>query len=177
MKKKKPIWLAASLLVFMVFGSVNAVMAQLVEVTNAQLVSEAQSIVRGDVTAQRSEWNDEQTYIWTFVSLTVTETLKGDDVTGQDVQIKIPNGTVGEITQMSSDQVVFGAGEDVVVFMGTETYKDQPYYNVVRMAQGKMKVNGEQVSSSQGVLPQMTTDAYLAEIRRLVEEGGQDQDQ
>lgn len=166
MEKKTLVWLAASLLVFMVFGSVNTVMAQLVEVTNAQLVGEAPTIVRGEVTAQRSEWNDEQTFIWTFVTMTVTETLKGSDVTGQEIEVKIPNGTVGEITQMSSNQVAFQEGEDALVFLGTETYKGESYYNVVRLSQGKFSFEGGEVSGA--LTAAVTAEEFMAAIRQLV---------
>ncbi len=161
MERRRAIWLLGCMFVLAACGSATSGEAQLVEVTTAELVGEAQAIIRGNVGAIRSEWNEERTYIWSFVTVTVTESLKGTDMSGQEIEVKIPGGVVGEVGQISSDQVTFQEGEDVVVFLGQESYQGRDYYNVVRLVQGKFSVVDSRVQGR-------SVEEFLDEIRRLV---------
>ncbi|NIN68101.1 MAG: hypothetical protein GTO63_26020, partial [Anaerolineae bacterium] len=80
MRKTRSVWLFGCMLVLVACGSANSVKAQLVEVSTAQLATEAQAVVRGEVQAIRSEWNAERNYIWSFVTVTVSQSIKGEDV-------------------------------------------------------------------------------------------------
>lgn len=164
MRKTRSVWLFSCMLVLVACGSANSVKAQLVEVSTAQLATEAQAIVRGDVKAIRSEWNAERNYIWSFVTVTVSQSIKGEDVSGQDIEIKIPGGLVGDIRQVSSDQVTFQEGEDVVLFLGQETYRERPYYNVVRLVQGKFTVED-------GTVQGRAVEAFLREVTQALRPG------
>jgi molybdopterin-binding protein len=147
----------------MVFGSMNSVMAQLAEITSAQLAEEAQAIVRGTVKSQESKWNDEKNYIWTFVTFACSETIKGEDLKDQDIEIKIPGGVVGEIGQKSSDQVTFEEGEEAVVFLGKETYMEKEYFNVVAQVQGKFTVK-------EGKIQDKTVESFIQDVKQVMEQ-------
>ena len=167
MDKGNSILLIVCLLAFMVFGSAQLVLAQLVEVSSAQLTEEAQAIHKGKVKAMKSEWNDEKNFIWTFVTLSVSETIKGDDMKGKDVEIKVPGGVVGEIGQKSSDQVTFAEGEEAVVFLGKEKYKDKEYFNVCRLVQGKFTVKD-------GKIQDKSVESFLQGIKQAMEQKKED---
>jgi hypothetical protein len=147
----------------MCFGSAESIRAQLVQMTSAQLAKDAQAIVRGTVKTMKSEWNDEKTFIWTFVTLAVSETIKGKDMRGEDTEIKIPGGIVGEIGQRSSDEVTFRQGEEVVVFLGKETYKRKEYFNVIGLVQGKLTVED-------GKIRGRPVKTFLQEITQALEQ-------
>ena len=93
----------------------------------AELGGQSQLICKGKVLKVISEWNDEGTFIWTYVTLAVDETIKGVDLSGNDIILKVPDGVVGDIAQRSSEQVSFEAGEDVVVFLEDEIHKGFHY--------------------------------------------------
>jgi len=164
MRKRRNIWLFGCMLVLVACGSANSVKAQLVEVSTAQLATEAQAIVRGEVSAIRSEWNADRNYIWSFVTLSVSQSLKGEDVSGQDIEIKIPGGVVDEIAQVSSDQVKFEEGEEVVVFLGQESYRERQYFNVVNLVQGKLTVEDGRVQGK-------AVETFLQEVTQALRPG------
>ena len=167
MDQRNSILLIVYLLTFIVFGLAQSVKAQLVSVSSAQLTEEAQAVYKGKVKAMKSEWNDEKSFIWTFVTLGVSETIKGDDMKGKDVEIKVPGGVVGEIGQKSSDQVTFAEGEEAVVFLGKEKYKDKEYFNVVRMVQGKFTVKD-------GKIQDKSVESFLQGIKQAMEQKKED---
>ncbi|NIN68102.1 MAG: hypothetical protein GTO63_26025, partial [Anaerolineae bacterium] len=80
------------------------------------------------------------------------------------IEIKIPGGLVGDIRQVSSDQVTFQEGEDVVLFLGQETYRERPYYNVVRLVQGKFTVED-------GTVQGRAVEAFLREVTQALRPG------
>ncbi|MFQ5823252.1 MAG: hypothetical protein ACE5JB_04275 [bacterium] len=163
MENRNSILLFVCLLAIMVIGSAQLVLAQIVEVSSAQLTTEAQAIYKGKVKAMKSEWNDEKNFIWTFVTLGVSETIKGEEMKGKDVEIKIPGGEVGEIGQKSSDQVTFEQGEEAVVFLGKEKYKEKEYFNVIRMFLGKFTVK-------EGKIKDKPLESFLQEIKQALEQ-------
>lgn len=168
MDRTRAIWLIAC--TWLLVGCARAAPgeAQLVEVTTAELAQAAQAIVRGNVTAIRSEWNEGRTYIWSFVTIDVSDALRGPNA-GEAIEVMIPGGVVGEIAQTSSDQVTFAQGEDVIVFLGQETYQGADYYNVVRLVQGKFSVVDSRVRAvTMDEAPQVDADEFWAEISRLI---------
>ena len=156
--------LISCLLMLMGSGLVDCVMAEFAStsMTSSQLAAESQFVVRGTVKAKQSEWNEDKTFIWTFVTFSVSDTIKGTDVSGKDVEIKIPGGVVGEVGQRSSDQVTFQVGEEAVVFLGKETYKEKELFNVTRLVQGKLAVED-------GMIKGKSVGAFVQEIRKSIE--------
>ncbi|UCE04808.1 MAG: hypothetical protein JSW07_14440 [bacterium] len=142
---------------------VNTVSAQHIMASTAELTEEAENIVRGTVKDMKSKWNDEKTFIWTFVTVSVTETTKGDSLDKQDITVKIPGGVVENVGQRSDDEVVFEKGEDVLLFLKKEMYKEKEYFQVVRLFMGKYTFKDDEV-----VEKKVPVKAFMDEIKKAM---------
>jgi len=128
----------------------------MIKLSLEQLVREADTIVLGTVTRQTSAWNAQQTAIYTDVTLTVEEAVKG--LPGAEVTFRIAGGVVGEIGMRTSNDPVFQNGEQVIVFLNTARVPA----GVVGLHQGKYTVrNGTVTRDGQ----RMTVADFLDAIR------------
>ena len=119
--------------------------ALMISMSISELGSLASVVCRGTVTSVHSEWNEEGTFIWTYVTLNVIETLKGEDYNGKDITLRVPDGKVGNIVQCSSNQVSFQTGEEAVLFLKEGRSKRGSHFKVVGQWQGKFKVKEKKV--------------------------------
>lgn len=94
-------------------GNINALMK---EISFEQLTKGADSIIIGQVENLTSHWNDDQTNIYTEVTISVKEILKGS-AGKETLHVIIAGGTIADLTQWVEDQPVFELGEKVVVFL------------------------------------------------------------
>jgi PKD repeat protein/uncharacterized protein (DUF779 family) len=85
-----------------------------------ELTEKAESIVIGKVSAQKSGWNDNHTQIFTTVTISVDEFLKGDDKS-KTKTIKIPGGKVGDIGLTVVGAPIFTTGERTLLFLGANS--------------------------------------------------------
>ena len=146
MKKKNfYLFIVIALLITLAIFGVRSVQAQYFMATTAELTKESDNIVRGIVKSMKSEWNDEKNYIWTFVTISVTETTKGDTLDEKEIIVKIPGGVVGEIGQRSEYEVVFEKGEEVLLFLKPEVYKEKQYFQVTRLFMGKFTIKDDRI--------------------------------
>lgn len=128
-----------------------------------QLAEEAEAVCRGIVKDVKSEWNEDRTYIWTFVTLNVSETIMGQAMKGTDIEMKVPGGYVDGVGQVSFEGVSFQQGEEAVVFLKRETYKGKEYYGVVRLGQGKFAVRGGKVNGT-------NVGSFLGDVKRAIQD-------
>jgi len=164
MKKKHFILSLIILLVasFFVIGT-SIVNSQIIKATTADLTSEADNIIRGTVKKIKSEWNNEETFIWSFVTINVSSTIKGKSLEEKNISVKIPGGVVGEITQRSEHQVTFKKGEDVILFLKPKIYKETEYFHVVRQFHGKFAIQEETV-----VEKKLNIEAFIGNIKKAM---------
>ena len=89
--------------------------ALLLKTTWGERVDLSEKIIRGQVVAVESYWNPERTFIYTDVTVLIDEYLKGD---GPKKNIlKIPGGTVRDMTQSVSDTPQFRVGDYDVILL------------------------------------------------------------
>lgn len=112
----------------------------MIKMSLERLSAEADTIVLGTVISQASTWNDEHTAIYTDVTITVEEKIKGSP--GGEVTFRIAGGIVGDIGMRTSNDPVFQDGERVMVFLNTKGVQA----GVVGLKQGKYTVRGETVT-------------------------------
>lgn len=122
------------------------------------LAAESPLVVHGTVVATRSEWNETRDFIWTFVTLAVTDSVKGAALAGRSIEIRIPNGIVDGIWQRSSNEVRFTPGEEVVVFLAPGVYRGKADWVLPRMAEGKRLVRD-------GAVDGTPLAAFLGELK------------
>jgi len=125
--------------------SLHSVSALMKSLSMAELGSMAPVVCRGEVKAVHSEWNDEGTFIWTYVTLNVLETVKGEVLKGEEIILKVPDGQVGDIVQRSSEQISFQEGEEAVLFLKDPLSEKGSHFKVVGRWQGKFRVKDKKV--------------------------------
>jgi len=123
--------LLASLLI-LIPGESNA---QHKKMSTEDLTQESTAILYGKCTKVKSEWNQENDLIFTTVTVTPTEYIKGN--LGPEALITVPGGQVDDIIYEVSEMPVFAEGEEVFAFI----WKHPSGKNLVTGGkQGKMKI-------------------------------------
>jgi hypothetical protein len=86
------------------------------DLTLQDLTTGADWIVVGKVESMDSRWNEAHDYIYTYVTLSVTDYWK-NPLNQTMLTIQVPGGAVGDITQQVTDTPYFHIGETVVLFL------------------------------------------------------------
>jgi uncharacterized phage-like protein YoqJ len=136
----------------------SLLLSGLISVSNAQqtnaklkhLSKEADIIVTGKISKQKSNWNANKTRIYTDATLQVDEYLKGNNK-GNSVTVTYPGGEVGSIGELYTHMPRFKTNEDVLVFLKKD--KKSNSYKVYDGENGEVKIlkdpkTGEKVTSS-----------------------------
>jgi hypothetical protein len=89
----------------------------MVNLSIEQLSQEADTIVLGTVTKRVSAWNNLHTAIYTNVTVTVGEAIKG--APGSELIVQITGGTVGDIGMRTSTAPEIHDGDQVILFLQT----------------------------------------------------------
>ena len=113
-----------------------------------QLTANADLIVTGKVSGNRSNWNIDKTRIYTEATLKVDEYLKGNS-NGSQVVITYPGGEVRGIGELYTHMPKFENNEDVLVFLK----KDEKGFKVFDGEEGKIGIikdakTGEKITNS-----------------------------
>jgi len=99
------------------------------------LTNESTAVFYGKCTKKRCEWNEKKSKIYTYVTISPEEYIKGN--LGSEVVIAVPGGQVGNIIYEVSETPVFTEGEDVVAFV----WKNPSGRNLITGGhQGRMKI-------------------------------------
>jgi hypothetical protein len=118
-----------------------------IKLTVPQMSNLAQSIVVGKVTEVRSEWNDAHNQIYTYITVKVDETLKGEH---QDyVSLRQLGGIVDDIMADVVGFPKFKVGSEQLLFI-----KDNPsgFMPIVGASQGKFDILVDQETGKKTVL-------------------------
>jgi hypothetical protein len=81
-----------------------------------KLSNEADIILTGKVVQQKSNWNNDQSKIYTNVTIEVEEYLKGKS-NNSKITITHPGGEVGEVGELYSHMPGFKNDEEVLLFV------------------------------------------------------------
>jgi len=137
--EKKCLGIFSAIILFscFVFLGVDSAMALMLEMSTPELAQQAEAIVRGKVKDMKSEWDPERRFIWTLVIISVSHSIKGNSQEKQEVVVKIPGGEVGDIGQKTEDAPIFTTGEDVLLFLQPDVYREKKIFRVTGNFQGK----------------------------------------
>jgi hypothetical protein len=107
-----------------------------------ELANQAQTIVTGTCTSIRSEWNEEGTKIFTYITIYPQTSLKGDQIP-PEITIKQPGGEVGEIGMHVDGVSVYEKGEEVFLFL-----KKGPkgFHRTLGLSQGKFSIKTDPIT-------------------------------
>ncbi len=128
------------------------------------LANKAELIVQGKVTARQSEWNADQTRIYTRVTITVEQYIKGQQVE-QTVVVTHLGGEVGDVGEVYGGAVRFDENEEVLVFLNKD---QQGRLRVTGNAQGKYSITRDRATGERMVGENRPLRDLKAEIERIV---------
>jgi len=146
-----------SLAFLVLFALVGTALAEVEEMDLADLIGKASTILQGKVSKVEPHWNEDQTVIYTSVTVSVGGYLKGGTA-AREITIEIPGGTVGEIGLWVSDTPTFEEDQEVILFLREE------YFQVVGWFQGKYTIVDDVV-----VEKRIPVDQFIGQIKTLME--------
>ena len=131
-------------------GFLSAAFAQLTSSEFESMSKNADLIITGKVTQQSSNWNEDNTRIYTRATIQVEEYLKGNNNSGPII-VSYLGGEVGEVGEMYTHMPRFEDNEEVLVFLKKDD--KSPNYKVFNGEEGKINViidpkTGEKVTTS-----------------------------
>ena len=116
--------------------SLTAHATAVMNLSDEAMVNQAETILTGRVTYIRSEWNEERTKIFSYVTVTPENLLKGNAYQNEIV-VKQLGGEVGDIGMYVEGISVFEENEEVFVFLRKGR---DGFHRVVGFSQGKFSV-------------------------------------
>ena len=128
------------------------------------LVQQADVIVVGRVTAMTSSWNSDRSRIFTRVTLSVSQSIKGD-ASENSVTVTVPGGEVDGIGELYSHTARFKEDEDVVVFAAKNSKGE---LNIVGGDEGKTTIRKEDETRRNLVSDNETLEMYTAKLKSIV---------
>ena len=135
----------------------------------ATVVNGSQVIVHGRVAAVRSAMTADRRSIYSLVTVTVVEAMKGDP--GSTVTFRVPNGQVGRYRRVLVGAPEFREGDEAVVFLSGRAPAmpvlfglSQGVYRVARGADGRPLVTRPPVTGRSGAGPVVRGDPRRAPL-------------
>lgn len=117
--------------------------------SDIDLISTSEEIVRGEVISTKAHWVNNGKFIYTFTRLKVTDVLSGNHEIGSTITIVTPGGYDDEkdIGMRVSEQAEFEQGEDAIVYLvkaeGEQDAIDYSFLNQnTNFPEKIMRVNG-----------------------------------
>lgn len=137
--------------------------SQVKSATMKELTTSADMIIIGKVQEMNSEWNDQKTRIYTKVTLSVDECMKGDPAV-QSIELRQPGGEIGEIGEFYSHTAKFAEEEEVLLFVKKDK---QNNLRVCRGINGKFPIKLNQLTR-QVMTNNRPIDTVKLEIQKIV---------
>jgi hypothetical protein len=160
---KKSITLTCLLALGFLFFQIAESIAQVIEVSAQDLTKESTAVFYGKCSKIKSEWNENKSIIYTYVTVVPEEYIKGN--LGAEAVIAVPGGRVGDIIYEVSDMPTFTVGEEIMAFVWTNPSGK----NLVTGGyQGKKKIEKDSKTGKR-----MVTDAGIEESQTGIQAPGQ----
>lgn len=99
--------------------------------TLPELIERADTIVVATVVGQRSDWNADGRVIYTFLTLTDLDVLKGD-VSSATFELRMPGGAIGDQAQLYPGMPVIQQGERYILFIRGQFRDFSPWLASIR---------------------------------------------
>ncbi len=142
-----------------VFCMASPALATMVTQSLDELTVNSSHVVRGQVLAVESKWNENQTSIFTEVTIDVSEVIKASGSAPTIATVIIPGGTVGDTRLWVEHTPVFAVGQDVVTFL----IDHGAFFEVTSWVQGKFTVEDEKINELGS-----TATQFIGQINEVV---------
>ena len=151
-----------TLLVFCLVGMTlsNSSSAQSKKNSEEALAKRAEIVAVGKVISKKAQWEDNRSHIVTYVTLSVSEYLKGG--AGGVVTIATPGGEVDGVGELYSHSASFIPDEEVVVFAKKDK---RGRFLVTGGPEGKLSVMRDKTTGKAMVSGKRSLDDFAADIR------------
>jgi hypothetical protein len=127
------------------------------------LTDNSSHIVRAQVTDKTSQWDETESFIYTTVTLNITESLVGDLNISEEVTVFVPGGSVGDLTLHVQHAPRFEIDQDVIVFLD---WKGE-VFDVTSWEQGKFTIKEEQVVEKNISVPEFMSEIETAVLKSI----------
>ncbi len=131
------------------------------------LSDNADIILTGKVIEQKSEWNADGTRIFTKVTVSAEEYLKGSHIQGS-ITITHPGGEIDEVGEIYSHVPRFYDNENVLLFL--QKNKDNISYKVLEGEVGKISLTVDKTTGEKMTSDRKNVSAYKKQIKSFVEQ-------
>lgn len=155
------------LITVLLFGFQNLILAQSIQSDIKNLSQGADMIITGKVVDQKSQWNSDNSRIYTNVTIQVDEYLKGSDNQNRIVITHL-GGEVGDIGETYSHIPTFIDDENVLVFV-KKSAKDESL-GVFEGEEGKLTLYQNKNTGEKVTLNNIKASDIKKEIKSFVEE-------
>ena len=139
--------------------------AQSKAISTQDLARRAEVVAVGKVSGLASQWNESHSRIFTRVTLSVDQYIKGGTA-GQPLSIVVPGGEVDGVGEVYSHTATFRRDESVLVFAEKDR---QGNYGVSAGREGKFSIRKDDVTGIAMVGGNMTLEQFTASVRKLIE--------
>lgn len=121
----------------------------MISLSTEDLTQEAENIIVGKVVKKECRYDEEGKRIYTYVTISVEEDLKGK-TGGKEITVRHLGGEVGEIGLWVEDTPSFEEDEEVLLFL--KKGKKPEVREIVGRAQGKFRVKRDEFSGERMVV-------------------------
>lgn len=94
--------------------------ALMIKLDLEEIIAHSTLVIRGTVENISYAWNEDQTAIFTYVTLSIQEPIKGSPPP-EAITIRYMGGAIGGLRLEIEDTPVFNLGEDVITFLDQKT--------------------------------------------------------
>ena len=149
---------------FLLAATVERVSAQLQKLNLQELTNQAEVVAVGKVSAMRSEWNQDKTRIYTKVTVSVGQYIKGER-SEKTLTITHLGGEVGGVGELYTHTPRFFMDEEVLVFAKKDK---QENLRITGGADGKLKIAKNEQTGKKMIGKTKTLEAFTTEIESIV---------
>ena len=139
--------------------------AQSKGISTEDLAKRAEVVAVGKVSGLASRWNENHSRIFTRVTLSVDQYIKGGTA-GQPLSIVVPGGEVDGVGEVYSHTATFRRDESVLVFAEKDK---QGNYGVSAGREGKFSIRKDEGTGKAMVGGNLTLEQFTASVRKMIE--------
>ncbi len=151
---------------FLLAMTVERAFAQSKKLTTKELTDGAEVVAVGKVAAMRSEWNEDKTRIYTRVTVSVDQYIKGERPQ-EYLTITQLGGEVGDVGELYSGTPRFRMDEEVLLFVKKDRLGN---LRVTGGAQGKYTITKSELTGVKMVGEKRTLDDFRAQIKSIMKQ-------
>jgi hypothetical protein len=151
---KKLLNLTCWVIICFLILSESECIAQVKNMSAKDMTEVSTAVLYGKCSKLKSEWNENKSIIYTYVTIVPEEYIKGN--LGPEAVITVPGGRVDDIIYEVSEMPIFTEGEEVVAFI----WKNPRGKNLVTGGfQGKIKIEKDKKTGKRMVQGNIIDDA------------------